>query len=75
MVLCFLHFFFINCWPIFVNQNLFLISYIIIYNIILLSKGLKTLTFYQFLGLSSANTWSVLLLFYLINDSITFYIF
>lgn len=66
MGFCFLHFFFINCWPIFVNQNLFLISYIVVYNILMLTRGLKSLSFFQFLAFSSANTWSVLLLFYLI---------
>lgn len=66
MGFCFLHFFFINCWPIFVNQNLFLIIYIVIYNVLLLIRGLKSLSFFQFLAFSSANTWSVLLLFYLI---------
>lgn len=64
---CFLlHFIFINCWPVFVNQQGALITYILIYNIVLLFRGLKTTTFYQFLALSAANTWSVLLLFYLI---------
>lgn len=65
---CFLlHFLFINCWPIFIEQNYALITYITIYNIFILIKGLKTCTFYQFLALSSVNTWSILLLFYLIN--------
>lgn len=64
---CFLlHFIFINCWPIFVNQQGMLITYILIYNIVMLSRGLKITSVYQFLALSAANTWSVLLLFYLI---------
>lgn len=64
---CFLlHFMFANCWPIFVNHQLGLIFYLTVYNCILLIRGLKNTTFYQFLALSAINTWSVLLLFYLI---------
>lgn len=64
---CFLlHFMFANCWPIFVHQQFALLIYITIYNIFMLIRGLKSTTFYQFLALSAANTWSVLLMFYLI---------
>lgn len=66
-VSCFLiHFIFVNCWPIFVAHQLGMIIYITVYNVFMLTRGLKTTTFYQFLALSSVNTWSVLLLFYLI---------
>lgn len=66
-VSCFLlHFIFINCWPVFVYQQTSLIIYLTVYNTLMLIRGLKNLTFYQFLALSAANTWSVLLLFYLI---------
>lgn len=67
VVNCFvLSFFFINCWQIYANTNWILLAYLLVLNFIILSRGLKLMNFYQFLGLSAVNTWGVLLLMFLV---------
>ncbi len=64
---CFLlYYFFSNTWVIYIYYNQFLLAYLLIGNAVLLLRGTASLTFYQFLGLSAVNTWSVLLLFFLV---------
>jgi hypothetical protein len=64
---CFLlYYFFSAMWVIYIYYNQFLLSYLVVSNIVILLRGLTSLNFYQFLGFSAINTWSVLLVLCLV---------
>lgn len=53
-------------YPALIVSNAYIMCYLFIFNIFLLSRASLIDSFYRFLGLSSVNTWAVLLFFGLI---------
>jgi hypothetical protein len=60
---CFiLHFFFSAMWYVYYKFNLFVISVMLLMNIFILIRSLYLINFYQFLGFSTVNLWSNILM-------------
>lgn len=55
-----------HTWPILVTHKNYFLIYVLIVNSILLMQNLFTTSFYQFLGLSTLNTVTMLFMFFLI---------
>lgn len=57
------YFLFVHFWSIFIVIHQYLIGFVLFFNLLLLTNGLKIYAFYQFLALSTINTWSLMILF------------
>lgn len=55
-----------HIWPILVTHRNYFLIYVLIVNSVLLMQNLFTTSFYQFLGLSTLNTITMFLMFFLI---------
>lgn len=58
------YFFFTNCFFILHSLHFVLLCFILVTNSVLLLRGTRIDSLYQFLGLSAVNTWALLLLFF-----------
>lgn len=56
-------FIFIHFWSVFIIYEQQLLAFILLFNLLLLTNGFKIYAFYQFLAISTINTWSLMILF------------
>ena len=56
-------FLFTHFWSIYIIYEQQLICFMLLFNLLLLTNGLRVYAFYQFLAFSTINTWSLMILF------------
>lgn len=63
-------FLFKTCIVFYTSNSFLILTGLLISNLVVLARGFQLVSFCQFLGLSAVNTWGLLMIFFLINDSI-----
>lgn len=62
-------FLFKMCIVFYTSNSFLILTGLLLSNLIVLGRGFQLVSFCQFLGLSAVNTWGLLMVFFLINDS------
>lgn len=66
-------FLFKTCVAFYTSNSFLILAGLLVSNLMVLARGFQLVSFCQFLGLSAVNTWGLLMVFFLINDSKFFY--
>lgn len=62
-------FLFKTCISFYTFNSFIILVGVLLSNLLVLSRGFQLVSFCQFLGLSAVNTWGLLMIFFLVNDS------